>query len=408
MRKTVSYFTLAILAVALLPMVVFAQDDQPEPNQETPAPQKSLLTTEELTEGWISLFDGETLYGWRPNEKANWSVIDGAITADSGKPSLLCTTSQWGNYQLKLDFKTVEGGNSGVFLRTRPTVDVKVDSQAYEINITGPGAKNDFPTGGIVQRQKAEPIVTPSADWQTMEVTADGPKITITINGTEVVNYTDPDPLGRGFIGLQYRTGKIQFRNIKLRPLGEKSLFNGKDLTGWNTYPDMASVFSVTEKGEINVVNGKGQLETKDAYGDFTLQLEVFVAGEKLNSGVFFRCIPGETMNGYESQIQNGFLDGNRNKPADCGTGGFFRRQNARRVVADDFTWFFQTIHADGNHMAAWVNGYQVSDWVDRRKPDKNPRRGLRLEPGTIMLQGHDPTTNISFRNLRISELPER
>ena len=66
------------------------------------------------------------------------------------------------------------------------------------------------------------------------------------------------------------------------------------------------------------------------------------------------------------------------------------------------------TIHADGPHMAVWVNGYQVSDWTDRRKPDPNPRKGLRLEPGTIMLQGHDPTTDLSFRNLRIAEMPKR
>lgn len=428
MRKTVRHFTLTILAAILSTATALAQDGQPKPEKFSLAAPKILLTTEELAEGWISLFDGKTLYGWRPNKTgswkegderrgrrgevrikfSDWDVADGAITADGSEPSLLCTTSQWGNYQLNLDFKTTDGGNSGVFLRTPPTVDVKVDSQAYEINITGPNAKNDFPTGSIVSRQKAEPATTPSAEWQTMDVTADGPRIVVKIDGVEVANYTDPNPLGRGFIGLQFRTGQIQFRNIKLRPLGEKSLFNGTDLTGWNTYPEMASVFSVTEKGEINVVNGRGQLETKALFDDFTLQLEVFVAGEKLNSGVFFRCIPGEAMNGYECQIQNGFLDGDRSKPADCGTGGFFRRQNARWVVADDFTWFFQTIHADGNHMAAWVNGYQVSDWVDRRKPDDNPRRGLRLEPGTIMLQGHDPTTNISFRNLRISELPKR
>jgi hypothetical protein len=401
--------TARLLALAIITAIFFSSALAQEPS----TPTKNLLTTEELAEGWISLFDSETLFGWRTNKTANWAVVDGVITADAGEPSLLCTTSQWGNYQLKLDFKTVDGGNSGVFLRTPPTVGVKVDSQAYEINITGPGVQNDFPTGSLVQRQKAEPAVTPSADWQTMEVIADGPKISVKINGVEVVNYTDPNPLGRGFIGLQHQIGQIQFRNIRLRPLGEKSLFNGKDLAGWNTYPDMASVFSVIEnpdtgKGEINVKNGSGQLETKETFGNFTLQLEVFVADRGLNSGVFFRCIPGEKMNGYECQIQNGFLDGDRNKPADCGTGGFFRRQNARYIFADDVTWFFQTIHVDDNHMAAWVNGYQVSDWTDRRKPDKNPRRGLRLEPGTIMLQGHDPTTDISFRNLRISELPER
>jgi hypothetical protein len=48
-----------------------------------------------------------------------------------------------------------------------------------------------------------------------------------------------------------------------------------------------------------------------------------------------------------------------------------------------------------------------VSDWTDERQPDDNPRKGLRLAPGTIMIQGHDPTTNLSFRNIRIVEIPK-
>ena len=52
------------------------------------------------------------------------------------------------------------------------------------------------------------------------------------------------------------------------------------------------------------------------------------------------------------------------------------------------------------------MNGYQVVDWEDTRKPDENPRRGQRLAAGHISLQGHDPTTDISFRNLKIAELP--
>lgn len=79
-----------------------------------------------------------------------------------------------------------------------------------------------------------------------------------------------------------------------------------------------------------------------------------------------------------------------------------------RKVVANDFEWFWKTIHADDNHMAVWVNGRQVNDWTDRRKPNANPRRGLRLEAGTIQFQGHDPTTDISFRDIGIAELPER
>ena len=55
--------------------------------------------------------------------------------------------------------------------------------------------------------------------------------------------------------------------------------------------------------------------------------------------------------------------------------------------------------------MAVWVNGLQVTDWKDDRPDDPNPRRGRRLEPGHISLQGHDPTTNLDFRAIRVSEM---
>ena len=363
------------------------------------------LTSEELADGWILLFDGETLYGWRPASKADWKVDDGAISVAQGEPGLLRTTSQWGNYVLKVEFRAAKGVRSGVFLRTppRPT-DLK--HKAYAVGIATEGL---FETGSLVDRKQCETGThAKPGQWQTLEITADGSEISVTLDGLQVLDYTDTQPLGRGFIGLQFARGRVEFRNIKLKPLGMRSIFNGKDLSGWRTYPQLKSVCSVSEKGELNIKDGKGQLETEGKYGDFTLQLDVFVNGQGLNSGIFFRCIPGEIMNGYESQIHNGFKDGDRSKPSDCGTGGIFRRQNARRVVADDFRWFCKTIHADGRHMAVWVNGYQVSDWTDRRKPDKNPRRGLRLEPGTITIQGHDPTTDLSFRNLRVSEIPQR
>jgi hypothetical protein len=77
-------------------------------------------------------------------------------------------------------------------------------------------------------------------------------------------------------------------------------------------------------------------------------------------------------------------------------------------VVANDKEWFHLTLVAEGPHMTAWVNGIQVSDWTDTRKADPNPRKGLRLEKGTLMLQGHDPTTDLSFRNIRAAEISKR
>jgi len=373
---------------------------------------QNMLSDEELADGWILLFDGETLFGWKQASKANWKAADGVISVSEGEQGLLHTTSQFADYRLKVDFRSAEGTNSGVFLRTSPVppaardaVPTDVTGKCYELNIAG--ADNPFPTGSFVQRKKAEGDHQ-STDWQTYDVTAEGGHFTVKLDGKLVLDYTDPKPIGRGFIGLQLNSGKVEFRNVKLKPLGLESIFNGKDLAGWKTYPEMESEFTVTKQGWMNVRNGKGQIETEGQYADFTLQLDVFVDGKALNSGIFFRCIPGEVMNGYESQIHNGCVDGDRSKPQDCGTGGIFHRQEARKVVADDFSWFHKTIHADGKHIAVWVNGYQVSDFTDNRKPDPNPRKGLRLEPGTIQIQGHDPTTNLSFRNFRITELPPR
>lgn len=361
------------------------------------------LTDRELADGWILLFDGETLFGWAPGGTANWQVADGAITVSAGEPNLLCTTSEFADYELRLEFRAPAATNSGVFLRT-PTVPKDPSKDCYELNIAAPDVSPFF-TGSFVGRKQADEH-SAGDGWRSYQVKAQGGEFVVTLDGREVLRYTDPSPIPRGRIGLQLNQGAVAFRNIKLRPLGLEPIFNGRDLSGWRKYPDKASVFSVTENGELNVKNGNGQLETEGQYGDFVLQLEVFSNGKHLNSGVFFRSIPGEFWQGYESQIQNGYKDNDRTQPIDCGTGGFYRRQNARKVVADDFVWFTKTLVVSGPHMATWVNGYQVSDWTDTRAPNENPRQGLRTAPGTLIIQGHDPTTDLSFRNIRIAETP--
>jgi len=360
-----------------------------------------LLSDELLADGWLALFDGQTLFGWQPTTEADWRVQDSAIVVSAGAPGLLVTTTEFSNYQLHLEFRAAEGTNSGVFLATglKPT-DPAAD--CYEVNIAG--ADNPFPTGSLVGRQAAKEPVSGS-DWKTCEIRVDAGHVVVEIDGRQLVDYTDPAPLRRGPIGLQLNAGPVAFRNIRLRPLGLESLFNGRDLTEWKADPASPAQFTVTDQGALNVQNGRGQLESERQFADFVLQLECISHAPELNSGVFFRCIPGEEMNGYESQIHNGFKQGDRTQPVDCGTGGIFRRVNARRVVADDLKWFYKTIVADGPHVSVWVNGYQVTDWTDKRPPDPNPRKGLRLEPGTIMIQAHDPTTNLSFRNLRATEL---
>jgi hypothetical protein len=367
--------------------------------------EQNKLTSEELADGWILLFDGETMYGWTPSSEANWAVQDGIISVSKGKGGLLCTNSEFGDYQLKVDFRSPEQTNSGVFLRT-PLKPKNTTSDCYELNIAPPS--NPFPTGGFVKRQRAEGAEPKYDDWNTFDVTAQGGHFVAKLNGKQVLEYNDPKPPRRGFIGLQLNEGLAEFRNIKLRPLGLKSIFSGKDLAGWKPPEGNKSVFTVTPEGWLNIKKGRGSLESEGKYADFVLQWEAITNAKNVNSGMFYRSIPGQLVNGYECQIHNGFKNGDRTQPVDGGTGAIYRHSNARKVVPNDFEWFHQTLIASGKHMACWVNGYLVSDWTDDRKPDENPRTGCRTEAGTFQLQGHDGTTDISFRNLRAAETEPR
>lgn len=370
-----------------------------KPTDEAPA----LLTADELKAGWISLFDGETLFGWMPHSKADWKVHNGAMVVAGGEKGLLCTHVQFADYELKVDFRAAKGTNSGVFLRTSPVVGKDdVTTKCYELNIAPP--ENPFPTGSFVGRKKADEVPD-SREWQTFHVTLGGGQAKVDLNGKTVLEYTDEKPVGRGYIGLQLNEGQVEFKNIKLKPLGLTALNNGKDLAGWKDTEGSKSKFVATENGEINVKDGRGSLESEAKFGDFVLQWDCISHAKELNSGIFFRCIPGEITNGYECQIHNGYLNGDRTQPKDFGTGGIYRRIKARKVMADDLVWFHQTLIADGANIACWVNGYPVTMWTDDRQPNNNPREGLRVEAGTLQLQGHDPTTNLTFRHIRGVEL---
>jgi hypothetical protein len=219
------------------------------------------------------------------------------------------------------------------------------------------------------------------------------------------VMVTDPAPV----VIRALQGGRLVVRNVKLLPLGTQPLFNGKDLTGWKIFQGdpkrTASKFKVTKDGELHVTNGPCDLQTEQQFDNFVLQLECKTNGKWLNSGIFFRCIPDQYQNGYEAQIHNGYVGDDRTKPVDFGTGAIYRREAARKVVSNDNEWFTMTVVANDRHIATWVNGYQVVNWTDERPPHENPRQGFRAEKGHLSIQGHDPTTDLLFRNIRIADM---
>ena len=373
--------------------------------QESPTPLvdwqgllEMRLSVEELDQGWIRLFDGQSLYGWETDGKANWRVEDGALVADEGDPGFLMSQVRWSDYELMVEFRATERTNSGIFLRTeaQPTSPA---ADCIELNIAPPD--NPFPTGSLVERVRVEPEAlgdNATDQWHTLHVLADGPHMQVWFDGSSVVDTQIADRT-TGRIGLQFREGPVAFRNLRIRPLLLQKLMPDAQWSGWSQEHKGDADFRLEESGELSIVGGKGQLELLQPFGDFCLQAEVLTENDETNSGIFFRSIPGDVMNGYEMQLHTGF-DPDRLHPLDGGMGAIFRRQEARAALSETGQWTHLTLVADGNRFATWVEGVQVTQLQDDRKPHENPRSGLRLEPGTLILQGHDPKCRAKVRKL--------
>ena len=148
------------------------------------------LKREELEAGWIRLFDGRTLFGWKANSDLIWSVKDGIISGRQGIPGLLCTTTHFADYELRCDYRVAKGGNSGIFLRTplKPT-DPAVD--CYELNMCD--THPSFGTSSLVKRAKPEPAVLGDGEWHSFHVRVEGPKVVVQFDGKQVLEYARRD-----------------------------------------------------------------------------------------------------------------------------------------------------------------------------------------------------------------------
>lgn len=349
------------------------------------------LAPAEIEKGWLLLFDGETTWGWAPSTgglvQAQWKVADGALSPPQGPGCWFVHTTAFNAYDVT--------GECWTESRLGAMVGI-AESRQSQNKPTEYNSALVFARGAPVEGK-----------WRSFRLSVRPGKATLAWQG-QARPETGTFPPGPTHFQLGYfGVGKVQFRNLKLLPVGLKPLFNGKDLTGWSPVAGHASVYTVTPEGWLNVKNGNGDLHTSGQYGDFVLQLDVLSNGEHLNSGVFFRANPGTFWSGYEAQIRNQWEGEDRSKAVDNGTGGLYNLQPARRVVSSDRAWFTMTVVAHGYHIATWVNGYPITDYTDKRPVNEgDARRGARKAAGSISLQGHDPTTDLSFRNIRIAEYP--
>jgi hypothetical protein len=204
------------------------------------------LDANQAKEGWRLLFDGQSLEHWRGYRKDTvpdgWKVQDGTLTRVGGGGDLV-TKEQFDSFELKLEWKIAEGGNSGIFYRATEEFGAIYES-APEMQVLdnakhGDG-KNPKTSAGANYAliACAKEVVKPAGEWNQVRLLIQGQHVEHWLNGEKVVEYELGSPAwvelvknskfsgmrgygkaAKGHIGLQDHGDKVWYRNIMIRPL---------------------------------------------------------------------------------------------------------------------------------------------------------------------------------------------
>ncbi|HXB44753.1 MAG TPA: DUF1080 domain-containing protein [Puia sp.] len=202
------------------------------------------VTDKSSDDGWKQLFNGHDLTGWKHVGPGSHMVEDGMIRSHGGMGLLYWTKGQFSNCVLRVVYKMQKfNSNSGVFIRIpiEPREEWMPVHYGYEVQIDNhPETSNEDEyhiTGTLYSLTKplAKPG-KPGPDWNTMEITLDGPRTIVYVNGEKVTDYTEGDPTperkfdfepqrGRrpdaGYIGLQNHGEDdiVFFKEVAEKPL---------------------------------------------------------------------------------------------------------------------------------------------------------------------------------------------
>lgn len=163
---------------------------------------------------WTVLFDGSNLDNWNTIGNANWRLADGVVEATSGS-GFLVSKSAYTDFELRLDVWVDPAANSGVFIRCSNPTEITA-MNAYEVNIFDMRPDPTYRTGAIVNVARPMSVVNAGNRWNTLEIMARGPRLTVRLNDLLMVDVQDSQH-PRGPIALQYGAGTVRFRNVHIR-----------------------------------------------------------------------------------------------------------------------------------------------------------------------------------------------
>ncbi|MBM4068144.1 MAG: DUF1080 domain-containing protein [Planctomycetes bacterium] len=196
----------------------------------------TLTVADDKDDGWVSLFDGETLKGWEANEKPEcFKAGGGILTVEGGMAHLFYVgpvrKHDFKDFEFRCEVKTFPHANSGIFFHTENRGRGLV-RKGYEAQINNSYAADPRKTGSlvIIDDRKESPVK--DNDWFDYHIIVKGKQIVLKVNGKTIVDYTEPAepkrPKGRELRVLSSGTFAIQahdaksktlFRKIRVKPL---------------------------------------------------------------------------------------------------------------------------------------------------------------------------------------------
>jgi hypothetical protein len=205
------------------------------------------LSVNEQQAGWKLLFDGKTTNGWRNYKKQTvgpgWTIVDGILTRSGDDAGDLLTVDKYRNFDLALDWRIGEGGNSGILYRgtedneyiwqSAPEMQILDDARHSDGKLLETSAGSDF---GLYPAPRG--VVHPAGEWNSSRIVVNGNHVEHWLNGQKLFEYElgSPDWQARvakskfstmpnygkaseGYIALQDHGDKVEFRNIRIKVL---------------------------------------------------------------------------------------------------------------------------------------------------------------------------------------------